>query len=168
MDHHAYLKHSLRPRQTLRQWRDGLPQIRARRLVFSVLTSIESGMAFTPVVSINASLNADFTQRPRHRVWCVRPNDVAGGRSAARWYNPAAFFVPVCCQFGTASVGSLRGPNLINADWSLSKALALASFLNRESTHRSSRGLIQSVEQHKSCFAQRECGFVGCGSIKSL
>jgi hypothetical protein len=101
--------------------------------VFSGVTFVESGMAFTPVVSSNASLNADFAQRP-DRVSGVSPSDVAAGQSAAMWYNPAAFSVPVCCRFGYASVGSLRGPALINADWSLSKVFSFASILNREAT----------------------------------
>lgn len=101
--------------------------------VFSGITSVESGLAFTPVVSSNASLNADFTQRP-NVVPGVSANTVPSGRSAALWYNPAAFVVPQCCQFGNAGVGSLRGPGLINADWALSKEFLFGSFLNHEST----------------------------------
>ncbi len=101
--------------------------------VFSGITSVESGLAYTPLVSSSASLNADFTQRPSV-VAGVSPNSVPGGKSAALWYNPAAFVVPTCCQFGNASVGSLRGPHLINADWALSKDFIFGSFLNRENT----------------------------------
>ena len=101
--------------------------------MFSGITSVETGLAFTPVLSSNASLNADFTQRP-NLVQGVSPYSVPGGQSAAQWYNPAAFSIPVCCQFGMASVGSLRGPGLINADWALSKNFVFSSFLNREST----------------------------------
>ena len=99
---------------------------------FSGITSVESGLAYTPVLSSNASLNADFTQRP-NLVAGVSSSDVAGGQ-AAHWYNPAAFSVPVCCTFGMASVGSLRGPSFVNADWALSKEFVFGSFLNREGT----------------------------------
>jgi hypothetical protein len=101
--------------------------------VFSGVTSFQSGLAFTPTVSSNATLNADFQQRPD----LVAPSavySVAGGQSSSLWFNPAAFAVPQCCRFGYASVGSLRGPNLINADWSMSKVFSFGSILNREAT----------------------------------
>jgi hypothetical protein len=102
--------------------------------VFSGVTSLQSGLAFSPSLSSNATLNGDFGQRPN-----VVPGaslyDVPGGQSAALWYNKAAFVSPSgCCQVGNASVGMLRGPGQINADWSLSKEFAFASILNREST----------------------------------
>lgn len=101
--------------------------------VFSGVMSIESGLAFSPDVSSNATLNADFTQRP-DPVQGMSPSNVPGGQRAAEWYNPAAFTIPACCRFGYASVGSLRGPGLINADWALSKDFTFASILNREAT----------------------------------
>jgi hypothetical protein len=100
---------------------------------FSGVTSIESGLAFSPDVSSNASLNADFKQRP-DPVQGISASNVPGGQRAALWYNPAAFSIPACCRFGYASVGSLRGPGLINADWALSKDFIFSSILNREST----------------------------------
>jgi hypothetical protein len=99
----------------------------------SGVTSIESGLAFSPDVSSNATLNADFQQRP-DPVQGMSASAVPGGQRAALWYNPAAFSIPTCCRFGYASVGSLRGPGLINADWALSKDFTFSSPLNREST----------------------------------
>ncbi len=101
--------------------------------VFSGVTSVESGLAFTPSVSSNATLNADFAQRP-DPVSGISSSDVPGGQRAALWFNPAAFAIPTCCRFGYASVGSLRGPAFINADWALSKDIVFGSFLNREET----------------------------------
>ena len=101
--------------------------------VFSGVTSVESGLSFSPRVSSNATLNADFQQRP-DRVQGISPSDVPGGQRAALWYNPAAFAIPTCCRFGYASVGSLRGPGLVNADWALSKDFVFSSILNREAT----------------------------------
>lgn len=101
--------------------------------VFSGITSIESGLAFSPNISSNATLNADFTQRP-DPISGMSPFNVPGGQSAAMWYNPAAYSIPTCCRFGYASIGSLRGPGLINADWSMQKDFTFASFLNREAT----------------------------------
>ena len=100
---------------------------------FNGITSLESGLSFTPVVSSNASLNGDFTQLP-NRVQGANPYAVAGGQSAARWYNPLAFSIPACCQAGDASVGMLRGPGVINADWSLAKTFNVSTVLNREAT----------------------------------
>jgi hypothetical protein len=61
--------------------------------------------------------------------------DVPGGQSAALWYNPSAFVSPAaCCQVGNAAVGMLRGPGVVNSDWSLSKEFAFKSILNKEST----------------------------------
>jgi len=102
--------------------------------VFSGVTSIQSGLAFSPSLSSNATLNGDFGQRP-DRVPGVSLYDVAGGQSAARWYNPAAFASPVaCCRVGNASVGMLRGPGEVNADWSLSKEFVIKPILRRENT----------------------------------
>jgi hypothetical protein len=101
--------------------------------VFSGVTSVESGLAFSPDVSSNATLNADFTQRP-DLIQGMSPSNVSGGQSAALWYNPAAYSIPTCCRFGYASIGSLRGPGLVNADWAMSKDFVFSSILNREST----------------------------------
>lgn len=101
--------------------------------VFSGITSYQSGLAFTPRVSSNASLNGDFGQLP-NRIAGVSPSNVPGGQSAALWYAPNAFSIPVCCQLGDASPGMLRGPGAINADWSISKNFKFSSILNRENT----------------------------------
>ncbi len=111
----------------------GLKKYALAGWVFSGVTSVESGLAYSPDVSSNASLNADFQQRP-DLVQGMSPSNVPGGQRAALWYNPAAFSIPACCRFGYASIGSLRGPGLINADWSLSKDFVFGSFLNREAT----------------------------------
>jgi hypothetical protein len=70
--------------------------------VFSGITSVESGLAFSPDVSSNASLNGDFQQRP-DLIQGMSPSDVTGGQRPALWYNPAAFSIPTCCRFGYAS-----------------------------------------------------------------
>jgi hypothetical protein len=102
--------------------------------VFSGVTSFQSGLAFSPSLSSAATLNGDFGQRP-NVVPGVPLYDVPGGQSAALWYSPSAFVSPAaCCQVGNASVGMLRGPGQINADWSLAKEFAFKSILNREST----------------------------------
>jgi len=101
--------------------------------VFSGVMSVESGLAFSPRVSSNATLDADFQQRP-DLIQGMSPSDVPNGQRSELWYNPAAFSIPTCCRFGYASIGSLRGPGLVNADWALSKDFTFGSFLNKEAT----------------------------------
>jgi outer membrane receptor protein involved in Fe transport len=112
---------------------NGVTKLLLSNWVFSGITSLESGLSFTPTVSSNASLNGDFTQLP-NRVPGANPYSVVGGKSSAQWYNPAAFSIPICCQAGDASVGMLRGPGVINADWSLAKNFRAHTPLNREAT----------------------------------
>jgi outer membrane receptor protein involved in Fe transport len=100
---------------------------------FSGITSVESGLAFTPTVSSNVTLNGDYTQVP-DRVPGADPYAVSGGQNRSQWYNPAAFSIPNCCRPGNASTGMLRGPGIVSADWALWKEFAFASWLNREST----------------------------------
>ena len=78
-------------------------------------------------MSSNASINADVggvSLRP-DRVAGVDPYTVAGGQNRDHWFNLAAYKVPAQYQFGASSRGSLRGPGLIEADWSLGKRFPL-------------------------------------------
>ena len=90
---------------------DGVPCVRysERSLFggwkFSGVTTAQSGFPFTAVLSNNATLNADFTQRP----------DIIGEykspiRDRDRWYNPGAFAAPQCCRLGNAGTNIIRGP----------------------------------------------------------
>jgi len=91
---------------------------------FSGVSTVYSGIAFTPYVSNHPLLNADFNS--------VRP-DVIGNPhvsnpSAALWFNPAAYTSPQGqYRDGTASKGSLRGP----AEYVFNLALA-KEFVIRE------------------------------------
>jgi hypothetical protein len=83
------------------------------------LTTVGSGMARSPTDGYTATLNAGFSQRP-NRVSGVPmyPDE----QTPARWFNPAAFaHVPVCCAWGDAGAGILRGPGLASVDWSIGK-----------------------------------------------
>lgn len=111
----------------------GLSSLALAGWQFSGVTSIESGLAFTPTVSSNVSLNGDYTQVP-DVVSGANFYDVAGGQSRAQWYNPAAFTIPMCCRPGTASTGMLRGPGIVNADWALWKQFTFHTPLNSEAT----------------------------------
>lgn len=99
---------------------------------FDGVTTVESGLAFSAGDSNGSTLNADFGQRP----------DVVLGtplyptnQNRYLWFNPAHFATPpVCCVWGNAGAGTLRGPGLFTADWALGKEFAFATPLNREAT----------------------------------
>jgi len=87
---------------------------------FSGITTYESGWPFSPALNNNASINADVGTPP-DVVPGVNPYAVPGGQSRNLWFNPAAYTIPAPYQYGNAAQGSLRGPNLFEADWSFSK-----------------------------------------------
>lgn len=100
---------------------------------FNGVTTVESGLAFSPYLNDGSTLNADFGQRPdRLPGVSLVP---AGGQTPDNWYNVAAFAPPsACCRWGDAGKGILRGPALIAADWSFFKQFSFTSPLNRENT----------------------------------
>jgi hypothetical protein len=99
---------------------------------FSGVTSLASGLGFTPQWSNGAELNADFGQRANTVPGCNWRN-VSGGQNASHWWNQSCFADPGVV-FGDAGVGSLRGPGAANADFALWKEFAFSSPLNRERT----------------------------------
>jgi Carboxypeptidase regulatory-like domain len=95
---------------------------------FDGLTSLQSGLALSPTDSDSSTLNADFSQRP---------NRVQGtplypkGQNRNMWLNPAAFVTPpVCCVWGNAHPGTMRGPGYFDLDWSLGKIFTFKTPLN--------------------------------------
>ena len=88
---------------------------------FRGITTFETGLPFSPALSNNASLNSDMSLRPNI------VSDPLSGISQSRnlWFNPAAYAAPGPYLFGTAANNSLRGPNLFEADWSLSKKFTI-------------------------------------------
>jgi len=105
---------------------------------FSGVTSIASGLGFTPQWSNGAELNADFGQRANVVPGCNWRN-VPGGQNASHWWLNAAFGGSSCFSdpgtvFGDAGVGSLRGPGSANADFAMWKEFDFATPLNREKT----------------------------------
>lgn len=99
---------------------------------FDGVTTLESGLAFSPTDSNGSTLNADFAQRPD--VVLGTPLYPAN-QGRYLWFNPAHFQTPpVCCVWGNAGAGTLRGPGLFNLDWALGKEFVFRTPLNREST----------------------------------
>ena len=87
--------------------------------------AVESGLPFSPFVSSNTSLNADFNQIANRL-----PNQplYPANKNFSNWFNQAAFQIPTCCQYGNAQPGLLTGPNVFKADLAVWKSWA---FTNR-------------------------------------
>ena len=88
----------------------------------SGVTTMYSGVAFSPTISSAPLLNADFN--------AVRPDIIGSPHvsnpSANLWFNPAAYTAPQApYRDGTASKGSLRGPALYVFNLSLSKEFVI-------------------------------------------
>ncbi len=84
---------------------------------FNGITTIESGLGFSPTLSNNASLNSDMSLRPDQT-----GSPVAGiSQSRDMWFNPASYAAPAPYTFGGAARNSIRGPDLFSADWALNK-----------------------------------------------
>jgi hypothetical protein len=99
---------------------------------FSGVTSLASGLGFTPEWSNGSELNADFGQRANTVPGC-NWRSVPGGQNRNQWYNESCFSDPGTV-FGDAGVGSLRGPGAVNSDLSIWKVFDLSTPLNHEKT----------------------------------
>lgn len=84
---------------------------------FRGITTIYTGLPFSPTLDNKNSLNSDQSLRPDYI------SDPYSGINQNRnsWFNPAAYGVPGLYLFGNAGRNSLRGPGLFTADWSLDK-----------------------------------------------
>jgi hypothetical protein len=81
---------------------------------YSDITTIRSGLSFTPGLSIAGQGIA------------VRPDVVAGAslsgpQTAAQWFNKSAFMAPSPGYLGNAGSGIITGPKLVNFDMTLYK-----------------------------------------------
>lgn len=93
---------------------------------FNGITTIGSGLPFSPGLSNNASLNSDMSLRPN-----IVGDPMSGiSQNRNQWFNPAAYAVPAPFLFGNASRNSLRGPNLFDAGFSLAKSFAVTERFN--------------------------------------
>ncbi len=89
---------------------------------FAGITSVESGLPFSPGLSNTASLNSDMSLRPN-----ISGDPEAGiSQNRNQWFNAAAFSVPAQYAFGTAARNSLTGPNFFEMDLSLDKTFRIS------------------------------------------
>lgn len=96
------------------------------------ITTLQSGLALSPTDSDSSTLNADFAQRP---------NRVPGvafypkGKNRGSWFNRAAFVTPpVCCVWGNAHPGIMRGPAFYDLDWAVGKTFGFKTPINADLT----------------------------------
>lgn len=116
---------------------------------------LQSGQFFTPSYSGFDPSNTDsFGGRPD--AVSGASSSVAGTQSIDNWFNAAAFKIPGCpdanpfCakpanigRFGNAGIGTLRGPAIRDADFSLSKYFTL-----RENTRLQFRMMMVNAFNH--------------------
>ncbi|MCU1260734.1 MAG: Cna protein B-type domain protein, partial [Bryobacterales bacterium] len=90
----------------------------------SDITTIRSGYSLTPGLSIARQGNG------------ARPDEtgasLAGPKTAAQWFNTAAFTAPAPGYFGNSGTGIIRGPGLINFDVTLYKTFKVRENQNLE------------------------------------
>jgi Carboxypeptidase regulatory-like domain len=85
--------------------------------VNSIFTA-RSGQPFTPYISSDIANTGNSTVRGFEHLDLVGDPNL-GKRTAAEWFNTAAFAVPANFKFGTAARNSLRGPFYWNLDASI-------------------------------------------------
>ncbi|HVW86665.1 MAG TPA: TonB-dependent receptor, partial [Bryobacteraceae bacterium] len=89
---------------------------------FRGITSVESGLPFSPALNNNANLNSDMSTRPD----AIGDPYFGVTHDRNAWFSPAAYAAPGLYRFGTAGRNSLRGPGVFEADWSLDKSFVMA------------------------------------------
>ena len=90
---------------------------------FSGISRFETGLAFTPQISFDPLLFADFNSSRPDQIGDPSVSDP----SATLWFNPAAYVAAQeVGRNGTARHNSLRGPGLYQLDLSLGKVFTLA------------------------------------------
>jgi hypothetical protein len=106
---------------------------------FEGIAFLASGRPFTPTLSNTASLNSPGIT--------LRPNRVGSGKlprpTRDRWFDPAAFTVPAPFTYGNSGRNILRGPGMVNFDWSIGKTFAI-----RENLRLKFRGEFFNIFNH--------------------
>lgn len=88
------------------------------------VATIQSGFPFSPQLGYNPTGNRDSRNPARPQLDPSFKGDLYP-RTAAEWFNPAAFLAPYPGTFGNAGRDSLSGPGLADADLSLAKSTAV-------------------------------------------
>jgi hypothetical protein len=83
--------------------------------------TVLSGFTLTPFIGANTSGNGDTNAPDRPNVVSSFNADAIVTGNPNQWFNPAAFTQPASGTFGNLGRGRLRGPGLVNWDFSLFK-----------------------------------------------
>lgn len=81
---------------------------------FADITTIQSGFALTPGL---ATSNPGLATLPDR----LAGSSITGPKTAAQWFNTAAFSNPAPGYFGDAALGSITGPGVVNFDMAFYK-----------------------------------------------
>jgi TonB dependent receptor len=87
---------------------------------FNGITTIRSGLPFTPALGVSSANTGD--PRPNRIGNGNRPSDQ---RTLVNWFDKTAFTVPAAFTFGNAGRDILFGPGAVNFDLSLFKDFAI-------------------------------------------
>jgi hypothetical protein len=79
----------------------------------SDITTLRTGLSLTPGLSIPSQ---GLGARPN-----MTGSSIGGPKTAAQWFNTAAFAAPAAGYFGNAGTGIISGPRLTNFDFTLYK-----------------------------------------------
>jgi hypothetical protein len=83
--------------------------------------TVLSGFTLTPFIGANISGNGDTNAPDRPNIVSAFNADTAVTGNPNQWFDPAAFAQPAFGTFGNLGRGRLRGPGLVNWDFSLFK-----------------------------------------------
>jgi hypothetical protein len=105
-----------------RQWARELTQ----NWRFSTVYQVESGMPFTvSVFGDTANSGTVLGENPIRANYTGQPIFGRGTRTAAEWFNPAAFATPAAYTFGDAGRNSVYGPGPQTLDLALERAFRI-------------------------------------------
>jgi Carboxypeptidase regulatory-like domain len=86
----------------------------------SAIVTLQSGFPFTPQLGYNPTGNGD-TRNPVRPNWNPNFNGNLYPKTAAQYFNPAAFLQPATGTYGNVSRDSLTGPGLSELDFSATR-----------------------------------------------
>jgi hypothetical protein len=93
---------------------------------FSTIYQVQSGMPFTvSVFGDTANSGTVLGENPIRANYTGQPIFGPGTRSAAKWFNPAAFAAPPAYTFGDVGRNSLYGPPMQTLDIALARSFRL-------------------------------------------
>jgi hypothetical protein len=92
----------------------------------NAIATCAAGMPFSPIIPGDPDRDASDSNVGRPNVAPGASTEPDGGRTANRWYDPAAFSFPEPGTRGNAGRNSLRGPSLALVDLSLQKTTTLS------------------------------------------